>query len=101
MTMLTKSAGVAMSVLLAGIALAAPAQAKQSGGCAPVFAAYTLPELIELGNTFGFPQADTEALFGYYNRNGDELICLQPHPQQGVDAFNFVDNNAHLPGSQG
>ena len=103
MTMLTKSAGVAMSVLLAGIVLAAPAQASQSrnhGGCAPTFTAYTLAELIELGNTFGNPPADTEAAFDYYNRNGDGLICVQPRPQLGPTAFNIVDNNAHVPGGR-
>jgi hypothetical protein len=101
MTMLMKSAGVAMSVLLAGIVLTAPAQASQSrnhGGCAPPFTAYTLPELIELGNSLGFPPAETEAVFDAYNMNGDSLVCVQPHPQQGPDAFNFVDNNAHVPG---
>ena len=92
---------VAGSLLAAATVLTAPAQASQShnhGACAPPFMSYTLPELIELGNTFGNPPADTEAVFDYYNHNGDELICVQAHPKQGPDAFNLVDNNAHVPG---
>ena len=42
--------------------------------------------------------ADTEAVFDYYDHNGDGLICVQAHPKQGPDAFNSVYNNVHVRG---
>jgi hypothetical protein len=98
--MLIKNATVAACMLLAAVALAAPAQAqsRNTGGCAPDFTAYTLLELIELGNTFGNPPEATTAVFDGNNRNGDELICVRPMPQVDLTAFLFVDNNAHVPG---
>jgi hypothetical protein len=88
------AASVAFGAALAG--LSAPAGAKPPAGsastCPAAYEAYTLSELIALGEANGVPQDRVEATFGRLNKNADAWVCVAVVPQS--TGFNFIDNQA-------
>jgi hypothetical protein len=95
MTRLIPSLAAAAALSVLAVAPAAQAAPGDAGDCPGPFEAYTLPQLIELAEQVGRTEAEAESTFGYYNKNGDALVCVQDlSSEKAPDKFNFIDNNA-------
>lgn len=99
--MRVRFACVVLGLAIAIAGFAGPANAaKPSFGCPPSFSPgeVTLAQAIALAPEV--PVEIIEAGFNFYNRNGDDKVCITDLPDTpGIPpvAVNMIDNNASVP----